>query len=94
MLRILFHSRDGVNDIRWSNQAFDSLVEEATQIADRKARIELYQEADRMLVADEAAVMPLSYAQGRQLVKSNVNIPRSPPSLLRLKHAVVNPTPE
>ena len=94
MLRILFHSRDGVNEIRWSNQAFDSLVEEAIQIADRKTRIELYQKADRILVADDAAVMPLSYAQGRQLVKSNVKIPRSPPSLLRLKHAVVIQTPE
>jgi oligopeptide transport system substrate-binding protein len=94
MLRILFHSCEGVNDIRWSNHSFDSLTEQAAQLADRKVRIKLYREADRILVADEAVVMPLSYAQGRQLVKPYVKIPRSPPSLLRLKYAVVKRTPE
>ena len=94
MLRILFHSREGVNDIRWSNHRFDSLIEEAAQIADRKIRIELYQEADRILVASEAIVMPLTYGLGRQLTKPYVRIPRSPPSLLRLKHAVVEKTME
>jgi len=89
MLRVLFHSREGLNPIRWSNAEFDGLTEQAARIADRKKRIELYQQADRILVADETAIMPLSYAQGRQLVKSYVELPRIPPSLLRLKHAVV-----
>ena len=38
---------------------------------------------------DEAAVLPLGYAQGRQLVKPYVQLPRTPPYLLRLKHAIV-----
>ncbi len=89
MLRLLFHSDDGLNPIRWSNAQFDSLIEEAARIGDRRRRLELYQEADRILVAEQAAVMPLSYAQGRQLVKPYVQLPRISSSMLRLKHAVV-----
>jgi len=85
MLRVVFHG----HPLRWHNAKFDALVEEAAQITDRKRRIDLYQEADRILVADEAAVLPLGYAQGRQLVKAYVRMPRTPPYLLRLKHAVV-----
>ncbi len=93
MLRVLFHSREGLNPVRWSNLKFDALTEEAAVIADRKRRLELYQQADRILVTDEAAIMPLSYAQGKQLVKAYVELPRIPPSLLRLKHAVVRRAP-
>jgi len=93
MLRVLFHSREGLNLIRWSNAEFDMLTEQAARIADRKQRIELYRQADRILVADATAIMPLSYAQGRQLVKPYVELPRIPPSLLRLKHAVVRREP-
>ncbi len=89
MLRVVFHSGEGLNSIRWKNPDFDALTEQAAQVADRKRRIELYEQADRILVAEEAAIMPLSYAQGRQLLKTYVEIPRTPPSLLRLKHAVV-----
>ncbi|MEK6588741.1 MAG: peptide ABC transporter substrate-binding protein, partial [Chloroflexota bacterium] len=89
MLRVLFHSREGMNTIRWSNAGFDAPIEEAARITDRKRRIELYQAADRILVAEQAGVLPLGYAQGRQLVKPYVRIPRTPPYLLRLKHAVV-----
>ncbi len=85
MLRVVFHG----HPLRWHSAQFDSIVEEAARIADRKRRIELYQKADRILVADEAAVLPLGYAQGRQLVKPYVRLPRTPPYLLRLKHAVV-----
>jgi ABC-type oligopeptide transport system substrate-binding subunit/predicted Ser/Thr protein kinase len=89
MLRLLFHSGDGLNPGRWANQQFDSLIEEAARISDRKRRLELYQEADQILVTEQAAVMPLSYARGRQLVKSYVQLPRTSSSMLRLKHAVV-----
>jgi oligopeptide transport system substrate-binding protein len=89
MLRVLFHSRQGLNFVRWREETFDALIEEAAQITDRKRRLELYQEADRILVAQEATVVPLGYAQGRQLVRPYVHFPRTPPYLLRLKNAVV-----
>ena len=89
MLRLLFHSEDGLVPSRWINAQFDSLIEEAARIGDRKRRLKLYQEADQILVAEQAAVMPLSYPQGRQLVKPYVQLPRSSSSMLRLKHVVV-----
>ncbi len=89
MLRVLFHSTEGINAPRWHSARFDVLVEEAARIADQARRIELYQEADRILVAEEAVIMPLGYAQGRILVKPWVTIPRVPPVLMRLKHIVL-----
>jgi oligopeptide transport system substrate-binding protein len=89
LMRLLFHSVEGLNSIRWSHPEFDRLTEEASRITDRKKRIELYRAADQILVTGQAAVMPLRYRQGRQLVKAYVRIPRVSPSLLRLKDAVV-----
>jgi len=89
LLRVIFHSTEGIKDARWHNARFDGLVEEAARVADQTRRIEIYQEADRILVAQEAVVMPLGYAQGRMLAKPWVTIPRVPPVLVRLKHIVV-----
>ncbi len=85
MLRVPFHSKEGFNVSRWHNARFDALVEEAARLTDQSKRIDLFQEADRILVCDEAVVMPLGYAQGRILVKPWVTIPRVPPVLLRLQ---------
>jgi oligopeptide transport system substrate-binding protein len=84
-LRVTFHSTEGNNDPHWHNARFDGLVEEAARVADQTRRLELYGEADRILVAGEAVVMPLGYAQGRILAKPWVTIPRVPPVLMRLK---------
>jgi ABC-type oligopeptide transport system substrate-binding subunit len=89
MLRVPFHSTEGLNSIRCSHREFDSLTTRAAATPDRRERIELYQQADRILVADEAAVMPLGYSRGPQLVQPYVHMPLAPPWLLRLKHVVV-----
>jgi len=89
LLRVLFHSRDGMNSIRWNNPQFDALTERAAGTSDRKERLDLYQQADRILVADEAVVMPLGYSLGPQLVQPYVFLPLTPPWLLRLKNIVV-----
>jgi hypothetical protein len=86
MLRLLFHSREGsMHSLEVTT--FD--VDRDAAARDRKARIALYQQADRILVADEAAVMPLGYVLGAQLVQPYVQMPRTPPSRLLLKHVVV-----
>jgi len=84
-LRVVFHSKEGINVAHWYHARFDALVEEAARVADQAKRIALFQEADRILVCEEAAVMPLGYAQGRMLVKPWVTVPRVPPALLRLQ---------
>jgi len=89
MLRVLFHSTEGFNTPHWHSARFDGLVEEAVRVADQTRRMELYHEADRILVAEEAVIMPLGYARGRILVKPWVTIPRVPPALMHLKDIVL-----
>jgi len=78
-----------MNSVRWNNRAFDSLTERAAATSDRKERLDLYQQADRILVADEAVVMPLGYSLGPQLAQPYLHVPLTPPWLLRLKNIVV-----
>jgi len=76
-LHAVFHSEEGLNDPRWQNQCFDTLVEEAACISDQSERIENYKAADNILVADETAIMPLSYSLGRMLCKPHVKLPEA-----------------
>ena len=39
---MLFHSREGLNAIRWRNADFDVLSEQAAAAMDRKVRLEFY----------------------------------------------------
>jgi oligopeptide transport system substrate-binding protein len=89
MLRVLFHSTDGFNLPRWHNEQFDHLVENAARVTDPGERIELYKEADRILIVDETVVIPLGYAQGRMLVKPWLNVPKAAPRLLQFKDMVL-----
>jgi oligopeptide transport system substrate-binding protein len=89
LLRVLFHSREGLNAIRWHNAEFDALTEEAAAASDRGRRLELYQHADRILVEEQAALAPLWYGESRQLLQPHVRAPRVPASMLRLKDVVV-----
>jgi oligopeptide transport system substrate-binding protein len=90
-LRATYHSSEGINaaSCGWRSARFDALVEEAARVADPARRMALYQEADRILVRDETAIMPLWYAPGRILVKPWVTIPRVPPALLNLKEIIL-----
>jgi ABC-type oligopeptide transport system substrate-binding subunit len=90
-LRTTYHSTEGINAARcgWHNAHFDALVEEAARVADPARRVALYQEADRILVSEEAAMMPLCYAQGRILIKPRLTMPRVPPAMLQLKEILL-----
>ena len=89
MLRTTFHSVEGRNIPRWHNRNYDSLVDEAGRVSDQKKRVSLYQEADRILVAEQAVVMPISYGEGRMLVKPWVYLPPMLSIQLPLKNVVV-----
>ncbi len=89
MLRKPFHSTEGDDLPRWRNNTFDSLIDQATHTVDPTKRITLYKEADRLLVREEVAVMPLGYAQGRTLVKPNLRVPRMAPYLMQFKEMVL-----
>jgi ABC-type oligopeptide transport system substrate-binding subunit len=89
LLRVPFHSKEGINVPRWHNVRFDALVEEAARVTDQTKRMALFHEADRILVCEEAAIMPLCYAQGRILVKPWVIMPRVPSASLRLQDVIL-----
>jgi len=65
---------------RWQNDAYDRLVEAGRHQAEPARRIELYQQADAILV-EEAPIMPVYYDRGHMLVKPWVS--RFPTSSLR-----------
>jgi ABC-type oligopeptide transport system substrate-binding subunit/DNA-binding SARP family transcriptional activator len=89
VLRVTFDSREGVSNPRWRNARFDQLVEQAARVTDHARRMSLYREADRILVSEDAVVMPLAYGQGRMLIKPWVTLPRSPSIFMPLNSIVV-----
>jgi ABC-type oligopeptide transport system substrate-binding subunit len=52
----------------WRNERFERLVEQAGRLTDQRQRIELYQQADKILIED-GALMPLTYGRWHMLVK-------------------------
>ena len=52
----------------WRNETFDRLVEQAGRITNQRERIELYQQADKILI-ENAVLMPLTYGRSPLLVK-------------------------
>ena len=74
---------------RWQNEAYNSLVERASQVLDQPERLSLYKQADRMLIG-EAAILPLAYYRSHLLVKpAVVRIPLSPVAYWLWKDVVI-----
>jgi ABC-type transport system substrate-binding protein len=46
----------------WQDEPFERLIKQAKHLIDQRERMELYQQADRILV-QEAAIIPLGYAR-------------------------------
>jgi oligopeptide transport system substrate-binding protein len=60
-LNEVFNSQSGQNYAKFNNEEFDSLVEEAAFEPDQQKRLELYQEAERIFIEEEAAIAPIYY---------------------------------
>jgi len=89
-LALPFHSASPSSRIRWRNSRYDRLVEGATSTADPNRRMEMYHRADYLLVAEEAAVLPLSYGQRVMLIKPWVqDFPAASYSVALYKDVVV-----
>jgi ABC-type oligopeptide transport system substrate-binding subunit len=57
------HTKDGEKNIQWDRTDFDAIVEKARSESNPEIRKKLYMEAEKILVQDECAVIPLwSYA--------------------------------
>ncbi len=70
-LDLLFHSGSAYNHGAYDNAALDALVEQARVEQDEETRLELYGEAERLLVEDVAWI-PLFHSGGYYLVKPSV----------------------
>jgi oligopeptide transport system substrate-binding protein len=53
---------------RWRDETYDELVEKARRVMDQEERLDLYAQADKILV-EAAAVIPLAYSWSHTLVK-------------------------
>jgi oligopeptide transport system substrate-binding protein len=93
ILRVLFHSELGFNPSNFYSAEFNSLVESAAEQLDPSQRIKAYQDADKILVREEAAVLPLGYGRGRLLITPSLEIPAMPLSQIRMKEVVVGSNP-
>ena len=70
-LDILFHSESRNNDTGYSNPKVDSLLEEARGEQDFDKRMELYQQAEEMIL-DDAPIVPLTHNADYWLTKPYV----------------------
>jgi ABC-type transport system substrate-binding protein len=68
-LRLLLHSDSTDNVGRYADADFDSLIERARAERDGSRRLELFHAADRMAIAEHAAVIPLGYASNAVVTK-------------------------
>ncbi len=53
----------------WHDPAYDGLVEEASRTPDRARRLAMYRQADSLLIAEQALVLPIFYSVERSLFK-------------------------
>jgi oligopeptide transport system substrate-binding protein len=89
-LRATFHVSEGHENTGWSNARYDTHVEKAARTTRVDERIELYKLADRILVAEEAGVIPVSYGKNLVLIKPQIAyFPRSTSYLRALRDVLV-----
>ncbi len=75
----------------WEDKEYQNLVEQARRLTDQKERIQLYREADRILV-EEGPILPLAYMRSHLLVKPWVrSLPISPISDRFWKDVIIEP---
>lgn len=71
-LSVLLRSGAPENNANYSNPAYDRLIDQADSERDNAKRLALYQEAERMVVAD-APWVPIYYQRDMELVKPYVS---------------------
>ncbi|HNT54822.1 MAG TPA: hypothetical protein PKG95_08935, partial [Anaerolineaceae bacterium] len=70
-LDLLFHSASEFNPTGYNNPEVDALLEQARSEPDPAVRIELYQQAERLIIED-GAVLPMFHSRMNQLVSPRV----------------------
>ena len=68
----LFKANSGNNSLKFHEQTYDALVDRAVEVATRQERFELYEEAQRLLVQEHAAMAPLYVNAQNHLIRSDL----------------------
>lgn len=67
----MFTSDDGNNRTGWKNKTYDALIRAANEQPDLAARAKIFQQAETLLVHDEAPVIPLFFYVGINYFDTN-----------------------
>jgi len=67
----LFMSNNGNNRTGWKNARYDELMRTGNAQPDRQRRAEILGEAEKLLVADEAPIVPIFFYKGVMLFDTN-----------------------
>jgi oligopeptide transport system substrate-binding protein len=70
--RDVFRSDSGNNHTRWGDDRYDALVDQAAFETDLQTRHDLYVEAERILVEEDAAIIPLFWFTSVEVTKPYV----------------------
>ncbi|GGJ19651.1 peptide ABC transporter substrate-binding protein [Paenibacillus hunanensis] len=68
----LWLTNGGNNDAKYSNPAYDKLVKDAKSTQDNTKRMADMSQAEKMLIEDDMAIMPIYYYTNISLVKPNL----------------------
>ena len=80
----------GMYETGWRDKTYETLVEDARRVLDQGERMELYRQADRILV-ESAAVLPLSYTVEHLLCKPWAKVPVAASGAVILKDVIIEP---
>lgn len=67
----MFTSNDGNNRTGWKNPRYDALIQEANEQPDLAKRAKTFQEAETLLVQDEAPIVPIFFYVGINYFDTN-----------------------
>ena len=67
----MFTSNDGNNRTGWKNPQYDSLISESGEERDLEKRAKIFQQAEKLLVQDEAPIIPLFFYAGINYFDTN-----------------------
>ena len=81
LLDLKFNSKSSLNDQNYANPAVDKLLDEARTQQDAARRLDLYRQAEKLIIAD-AAWLPLYYEVAHQVVNPAVKGWFDPPMVL------------
>ena len=88
----MFSSQSGTNYTGWKGAEYDKHLAEASSTLDMAARLAAYGKAEKILVQDQAVILPLFYKKNTVLLGPKVReFQISPLNYLFLKRVTVSP---